>query len=69
MSPLSEQPIGWKPDLNDGVRLNVRPFVTAGVLRWTPKSIKWTKDRGKEPERDRDKFPWFWKTANSSASG
>jgi len=58
--PLHEQPIGWNPDLNDGVRLNIRPFVTAGVLRKNP-NIKWTKDRGKEPERDREQYPWFWK--------
>src|SRR5687768_6634036 len=31
--PVHEQPIGWEPDLNDGVRLNIRPFVEAGVLR------------------------------------
>ena len=31
--PLGQQPQGWNPDLNDGVRLNIRPFVTAGVLR------------------------------------
>lgn len=44
--PLAQQPIGWEPDLNDGVRLNIRPFVTAGVLhsRFT---INWNKDRGK----------------------
>lgn len=30
---LAEQPVGWDPDLNDGVRLNIRPFVEAGVLR------------------------------------
>ena len=24
---LAEQPIGWQPDLDDGVRLNIRPFV------------------------------------------
>lgn len=46
---LAEQPIGWEPDLNDGVRLNIRPFVTAGVLRWNP-NIKWNKDRGKDPD-------------------
>ena len=57
--PLAEQPIGWHPDLNDGVRLNIRPFVEAGILRKNP-NIKWTKDRGKEPERDKDEFPWFW---------
>ncbi len=57
--PLHEQPIGWNPDLNDGVRANIRPFVEAGVLRKNP-NIKWTKDRGKEPERDKDEYPWFW---------
>jgi len=51
---MSEQPIGWNPDLNDGVRLNIRPFVTAGVLRKNPNS-KWTKDRGKDPET----APWY----------
>ncbi|TQM43377.1 DNA methyltransferase [Pseudonocardia cypriaca] len=44
-----EQPMGWEPDLNDGVRLNIRPFVTAGVLR-TPFNIHWKKDRGKDPD-------------------
>ncbi|MCC6155077.1 MAG: SAM-dependent methyltransferase [Candidatus Hydrogenedentes bacterium] len=67
--PLHEQPIGWDPDINDGVRLNIRPFMTARPLnaraknacmfRTTPK-IKWDKDRGKEPERSKDDFPWFW---------
>lgn len=47
--PLHKQPIGWDPDLNDGVRLNIRPFVTAGVLRsWF--AINWNKDRGKNPD-------------------
>jgi hypothetical protein len=56
--PLEEQPIGWEPDINDGVRLNIRPFVTAGVLRHNnpPKlNIKWDKDRGKDVES----APWF----------
>jgi hypothetical protein len=57
--PLHEQAIGWNPDLNDGVRMNIRPFVEAGILRKVP-NIKWTKDRGKEPERDKDEYPWFW---------
>jgi hypothetical protein len=67
--PLAEQPIGWEPDINDGVRINIRPFMTAKplgarakgacILRTTPK-IKWDKDRGKEPQRPRDDFPWFW---------
>jgi hypothetical protein len=52
-----EQPIGWAPDVNDGVRLNVRPFVEAGVLR-APFNVHWKKDRGKNPdgsERENDK--------------
>jgi hypothetical protein len=43
---LSEQPLGWNPDINDGVRLNIRPFVTAGILR-SKFTINWNKDRGK----------------------
>jgi hypothetical protein len=66
--PLHEQPIGWTPDINDGVRMNIRPFMLAelsrgrkgaGVLRFQPK-IKWTKDRGKEPKRPPEDYPWFW---------
>ena len=65
--PLHEQSIGWNPDINDGVRLNIRPFLTvrdvgkkgAGLLRWKP-NIKWDKDRGSEPERPKAQFPWFW---------
>ncbi|WP_087752375.1 Eco57I restriction-modification methylase domain-containing protein [Paraburkholderia caledonica] len=54
---LSEQPIGWNPDLNDGVRLNIRPFMTAEVLRHNKKpklNISWDKDRGKDAES----APW-----------
>ena len=53
---LAEQPVGWEPDLNDGVRLNVRPFVEAEVLR-SKFNVKWGKDRGRNPdgsERDND---------------
>lgn len=66
--PLHEQPIGWEPDINDGVRLNIRPFLAsdlpggrkgAGILRHKP-NVKWTKDRGKEPERSKAEYPWFW---------
>ena len=66
--PLHEQPIGWEPDINDGVRLNIRPFLAgdlpkgrkgAGILRCKP-NIKWKKDRGKEPERPKAEYPWFW---------
>ena len=51
--PLHEQPIGWEPDLNDGVRMNIYPFMHAGILRKNP-NIKWGKDRGKNPEGS----PW-----------
>ena len=69
--PLHEQPLGWEPNLDDGVRLNIRPFMRAelqsggrkgaGILRAKP-NIKWKKDRGKEPEslRPREDFPWFY---------
>ena len=66
--PLHEQPIGWEPDINDGVRMNIRPFMAsdipggkkgAGILRWKP-NIKWGKDRGKEPKRPKEEYPWFW---------
>jgi hypothetical protein len=46
---LHKQPIGWEPDLHDGIRLNVRPFAEADVLR-SPFSIHWRKDRGKNPD-------------------
>ena len=60
--PIEKQPVGWDPDINDGVRLNIRPFMTAGdvrkkgagVLREKP-NIKWTKDRGKDVES----APWY----------
>lgn len=66
--PLSQEAIGWHPDLNDGVRMNIRPFMAtdipggkkgAGLLRIKP-NIKWDKDRGKEPNRAKSEFPWFW---------
>lgn len=66
--PLSVQAIGWHPDINDGVRMNIRPFLAqdipggkkgAGLLRTKP-NIKWEKDRGKEPVRSKAEFPWFW---------
>ena len=58
---IEKQPIGWDPDFDDGVRLNIRPFLTvatvggkgAGVLRWRP-NLKWDVDRGKNPEGS----PW-----------
>jgi hypothetical protein len=69
--PLHLLPIGWEPDIDDGVRLNIRPFLTAKpknpgrkdacILRVTPSIKKLAgADRGAEPKRDREDFPWFW---------
>ena len=68
--PLDQQPIGWEPDINDGVRVNIRPFMSAelakggragaGILRVKPK-IAWGKDRGKEALKPRKRWkpPWL----------
>jgi hypothetical protein len=58
--PLSKQAIGWHPDLNDGVRLNIRPFVIADILRKPVKINLKKKDDGKESLKAKDEFPWFW---------
>ena len=69
--PLHEQPIGWEPDIDDGVRLNIRPFLTARpwrararkacILRVTPGVKKHAgADRGREPYREKEDYPWFW---------
>ena len=67
--PLYEQPVGWVPDIYDGVRVNIRPFMHARplgakakgacILRTTP-NVKWKKDRGQEPLREKEAYPWFW---------
>lgn len=66
--PLHQQPIGWQPDINDGVRVNIRPLLSvdlnggkkgAGILRCRP-GIGWEPDRGAEPGGSRLDFPWLW---------
>ena len=66
--PMQTQPVGWEPDIDDGVRSNIRPFMAgnlpggrrgAGILRTKP-NTHWRKDKGKEPLRDAATFPWFW---------
>jgi hypothetical protein len=52
--PLAKQPLGWDPDLDDGVRLNIRPFIEAKVLSFEP-NVKYTVDKGK----DVASAPWF----------
>ena len=69
--PLYRQLIGWEPDIDDGVRLNIRPFLNAKpknsgrrdgcILRVTPRVKKHAgADRGAEPHREKNDFPWFW---------
>jgi len=67
--PIEAQPVGWEPDADDGVRLNLRPFLAAdlpggrkgaGILRSKP-NVHWRKDRGREPFREQERFPWFWR--------
>lgn len=65
--PLKEQAQGWHPDLNDGVRQNIRPFLFAGdvgkkgagLFRTVPLKLQ-DKDRGTEPQRPKSDYPWFW---------
>jgi hypothetical protein len=57
--PMAEQSIGWEPDFDGGVRLNIRPFVTADVLR-SRVNVHWRKDRGTNrdgSERHNDLHP------------
>lgn len=64
---IKDQAQGWHPDLNDGVRQNIRPFLLAGnvgkrgagLFRAIPLALK-DKDRGTEPERPKKDYPWFW---------
>jgi len=75
--PLHQQPVGWDPDIDDGVRVNIRPFMiakplnargkSACILRVSPK-IKWDKDRGKEPSRNKSDYPWFWSWDGDAAN-
>jgi hypothetical protein len=69
--PLHGQPIGWEPEIDDGVRINIRPFLIAKprnpgrkdacILRVTPRVKKHAgADRGVEPRREIEDFPWFW---------
>ena len=52
---LTRQPLGWDPDLDDGVRQNIRPFILAGVLTHDLSKILKDKDRGK----DIASAPWY----------
>ncbi len=64
---LKDQAHGWHPDLNDGIRQNIRPFLLAGdvskkgagLFRTVSLKLK-GKDRGTEPQRPKADYPWFW---------
>jgi hypothetical protein len=64
---IKDQAEGWHPDLNDGVRQNIRPFLLAGdvgkkgagLFRTIPLKLK-DSDRGNEPQRPKEEYPWFW---------
>lgn len=65
--PIKDQAQGWHPDINDGVRQNIRPFILAGdagkrgagLFRAIPLALK-DKDRGTEPKRPKAEYPWLW---------
>jgi len=65
--PLKDQAQGWHPDINDGIRQNIRPFLLAGdvgkkgagLFRAVPLKLN-DKDRGTEPNRPKADYPWFW---------
>ena len=52
---LAQQPLGWDPDLDDGVRQNIRPFILAGVLTHKLDKTLKDKDRGKDVRS----APWY----------
>jgi hypothetical protein len=64
---IKEQAQGWHPEINDGIRQNIRPFLLAGdvgkrgagLFRAVPLAFK-DKDRGTEPIRPKSDYPWFW---------
>jgi hypothetical protein len=47
--------MGWEPDLDDGVRQNIRPFIMAEVLAHDLSKILKDKDRG----NDVTSAPWY----------
>jgi len=59
--PLKDQTQGWHPDLNAGIRQNIRPFLLAGdvgkkgagLFRTVSLALK-DKDRGTEPTGGKD---------------
>jgi hypothetical protein len=65
--PIKDQAQGWNPDLNDGILQNIRPFLLAGdvgkkgagLFRAVPLKLK-DSDRGNEPNRPKEEYPWFW---------
>ena len=64
--PLKEQAQGWHPDLNDGIRQNIRPF--SSLAMWAKRERVCSalfrlpqrqrpRHRTHRPKKD---YPWFW---------
>ena len=66
--PLAEQPIGWNPDLNDGVRMNIRPFMRPASSARTPTSSG-PRTGATSPSGTRTSFPGSGAAIPSRASG
>ncbi|TWT48941.1 Eco57I restriction-modification methylase domain-containing protein [Botrimarina hoheduenensis] len=56
--PLEEQPLGWDPDLNDGVRLNIRPWLTVGDVGKKGGGKKGGGKKGAGILRDKPNLHW-----------
>ena len=66
--PLHEQPIGWNPDLNDGVRVNIRPFMRP-TCSARPRTSSGPRTAARSPSVTRTSFPGSGRTVRSQAIG
>lgn len=65
---LERQALGWEPDIEDGVRMNIRPFYETSILRKSGRpilrfvpNINWGCDAGADKDKSKVEFPWTWK--------
>lgn len=70
--PIEKQPIGWEPDINDGVRLNIRPFMAPDLPTGEKRAdlpggkkgagvLRWKPNIQWEKDRGKDvaSSPWY----------
>jgi hypothetical protein len=71
--PIENQPIGWEPDINDGVRINIRPFMAPDMPDGSRKGadipggrkgagiLRWKPNIKWNKDRGKDvaSVPWF----------